>query len=212
MHLYGVPETTIAMKRILIIICAMTISSASVSAQEKECALEITVGYPSLLFSAEFPWSNSRVEINDEGKDISKEYYQSGINIGYTYSWRKRWEVSALVNVHLTMYDVVRYPMVSPGDENHDPQYDFHAQPVFDHRDTGVYGSISCAFRYKWLIRESFCMYSALGAGLSIALPVPAPYLAPIGIKFGKGKVYGIVEANVSAATTFGMAGIGIRL
>ena len=56
MHLYGVPETTVAMKRILIIICATTISSASISAQEKERALEITVGYPSLLFSAEFPW------------------------------------------------------------------------------------------------------------------------------------------------------------
>ena len=33
-----------------------------------------------------------------------------------------------------------------------------------------------------------------------------------IGIKFGKGKVYGIVEANISPATTFGMAGVGIRL
>ena len=66
--------------------------------------------------------------------------------------------------------------------------------------------------RYKWLVRDNFSMYSGLGAGISLGFPIPVPYVAPIGIKFGKGKIYGIVEANVSAATTFGMAGIGIRL
>lgn len=200
------------MKRYLTILCAIMLAIGSASAQEKEHALEITTGYPSILFGLEFPWTNSRVEIMDEGKNISKEYYQAGINVGYTYSWRKRWELSTLVNVHLTMYDISQYPMVSPGDETHDAQYDFYAEPTFDHRSTSVLGSLSLAFRYKWLIREGFCMYSALGAGLSIGFPVPMPYIAPVGIKFGKGKVYGIVEANVSPATTFGMAGIGIRL
>ena len=200
------------MKRILTIFCTMAIAIGSASAQEKEHAIEITHGYPSLLFQLEFPWLNSRVEINDIGQSIGKEYYQGGINVGYTYSWTKRWEVSALVNVHLTMYDIMQYPMVSPGDETHDAEYDFNAQPAFDHMNTSVFGSLSCAFRYKWLVRESFSMYSAIGAGLSIGFPIPMPYVAPVGIKFGKGKVYGIVEANVSPATTFGMAGIGIRL
>ncbi len=200
------------MKRILTIICAITIAASISSAQEKEHSLEITHGYPGLLFELEFPWSNSRAEISDIGQSISKEYYQAGINVGYIYSWRKRWELSTMVNVHLTMYDVVQYPMISPGDETHSAKYDFSAQPTFDHRSTSVFGSISCAFRYKWVVRESFSMYSAFGAGLSIGFPVPMPYIAPIGIKFGKGKVYGIVEANVSPATTFGMAGIGIRL
>lgn len=200
------------MKRILIILSVMTIAMASASAQEKEHALEITCGYPSLLFDLEFPWMNQIVELWDRGMSISKEYYQPGINIGYTYSWKKRWELSALVNLHLTMYDVVQYPMVDPGDESHDPKYDFKAKPSFGYKDTSVYGSLSFAFRYKWLVRENFSMYSAFGAGLSIAFPIPMLYLAPVGIKFGKGKVYGIVEANVSPATTFGMAGIGIRL
>lgn len=204
--------TTVTMKRIVMIICTMTIAAISASAQEKEHALEITHGYPSILFESEFPWSNSRVEINDIGQDVGKEYYQGGINVGYTYSWRKRWELSTLVNVHLTMYDVMQYPMVSPGDETHNPEYDFQAEPTFDHRNTSVYGSLSLSFRYKWLVRERFSMYSALGAGLSIGFPIPMVYVAPVGIKFGKGKIYGIVEANVSPATTYGMAGIGIRL
>lgn len=200
------------MKRILTVIIVMMIAITGAAAQEKEHALEITTGYPSILFELEFPWMNSRVEINDIGQDIGKQHYQYGVNIGYTYSWKKRWEFTTLVNVHLTMYDIMQYPMLSAGDETHKAEYDFNAQPAFDHRNTSVYGSLSCAFRFKWLVRESFSMYSALGAGVSVGFPIPMPYLAPVGIKFGKGKVYGIVEANISPATTFGMAGVGIRL
>ena len=200
------------MKRLFIILFAVTAAVWSASGQEKQHALEITTGYPNILFQFEFPWMNTLVEMSDEGKDVSKEYYQGGINIGYTYSWKKRWEVSTLLNLHLTMYDVVQYPMLSPGDENHDARYDFDAEPTFDYRSTSVYGAISCAVRFKWLVRECVSMYSALGGGVSLGFPIPMPYIAPVGIKFGKGKVYGMIEANVSPATTFGMAGIGIRL
>ena len=120
------------MKRLFTILCATIIAIGSASGQEKQHALEITTGYPGILFDAEFPWMNTLVEMSDEGKDVSKEYYQGGINIGYTYSWKKRWEVSTLLNLHLTMYDVVQYPMLSPGDENHDARYDFDAEPPFD--------------------------------------------------------------------------------
>ena len=200
------------MKRLFTILCAAIIAIGSASAQESQHALEITTGYPNILFQSEFPWGTLEDELYDMGKGVSKEYYQGGINIGYTYSWKKRWEVSALVNVHLTMYDVVQYPMLSPGDENHDARYDFDAEPTFDYRSTSVYGAISCAVRFKWLVRECVSMYSALGGGVSLGFPIPMPYIAPVGIKFGKGKVYGMIEANVSPATTFGMAGIGIRL
>jgi hypothetical protein len=200
------------MKRLFTILCATIIAIGSASAHESQHALEITTGYPNILFQFEFPWGTLEDELNDLGKGVSKEYYQGGINIGYTYSWKKRWEVSALVNVHLTMYDVVQYPMLSPGDENHNASYDFDAEPTFDYRSTSVYGAISCAVRFKWLVRECVSMYSALGGGVSLGFPIPMPYIAPVGIKFGKGKVYGMIEANVSPATTFGMAGIGIRL
>lgn len=200
------------MKRLFTILCATIIAIGSASGQEKQHALEITTGYPNILFQFEFPWGTLVDELYDLGKGVSKEYYQGGINIGYTYSWKKRWEVSALVNVHLTMYDVVQYPTLSPGDETQTARYDFRAKPTFDYRSTNVFGSISCAVRFKWLVRECVSMYSALGGGVSLGFPIPMPYIAPVGIKFGKGKVYGMIEANVSPATTFGMAGIGIRL
>ena len=146
-----------------------------------------------------------------------KEHYQPGINIGYTYQWRKRWEVNTMVNVHLTIMDISQYPLLPgvDGTATSGPeaskQYDWNADPTVT-RQTDVFGAFCASVRYKWLVRDNFSMYSALGAGISIGFPIPVPYVAPIGIKFGKGKVYGIVEANVSAATTFGMAGIGIKL
>lgn len=204
------------MKRILPVIALMIISAGSAFAQNKEHSIEITTGYPSIMHFAEYPWAYSTVEMGWNGQTY-KEHYQPGINIGYTYQWRKRWEVNTMINVHLTIMDIYQYPLLPGADGSAisgpeaENQYDWNAEPTAT-RQTDVYGAFCASVRYKWLVRDNFSMYSGLGAGISFGLPIPIPYVAPIGIKFGKGKVYGIVEANISAATTFGMAGIGIKL
>ena len=204
------------MKRILPVIALMIISAGSAFAQDKEHSIEITTGYPSIMHLAEYPWAYRTVEMGWNGQTY-KEHYQPGINIGYTYQWRKRWEVNTMINVHLTIMDIYQYPLLPGADGSAtsgpeaENQYDWNAEPTAT-RQTDVYGAFCASVRYKWLVRDNFSMYSGLGAGISFGLPRPIPYVAPIGIKFGKGKVYGIVEANISAATTFGMAGIGIKL
>ena len=204
------------MKRILPVIALMIISAGSAFAQDKEHSIEITTGYPSIMHLAEYPWAYRTVEMGWNGQTY-KEHYQPGINIGYTYQWRKRWEVNTMINVHLTIMDIYQYPLLPGADGSAisgpeaENQYDWNAEPTAT-RQTDVYGAFCASVRYKWLVRDNFSMYSGLGAGISFGLPIPIPYVAPIGIKFGKGKVYGIVEANISAATTFGMAGIGIKL
>ena len=204
------------MKRILPVIALMIISAGNAFAQDKEHSIEITTGYPSIMHLAEYPWTYRTVEMGWNGQTY-KEHYQPGINIGYTYQWRKRWEVNTMINVHLTIMDTYQYPLLPGADGSAtsgpeaENQYDWNAEPTAT-RQTDVYGAFCASVRYKWLVRDNFSMYSGLGAGISFFLPIPIPYVAPIGIKFGKGKVYGIVEANISAATTFGMAGIGIKL
>lgn len=204
------------MKRTLSFISMMIISVASAFAHDKEHSIEITTGYPSIMHFAEYPWAYRTVEMGWNGQTY-KEHYQPGINIGYTYQWRKRWEVNTMINVHLTIMDIYQYPLLPGADGSAisgpeaENQYDWNAEPTAT-RQTDVYGAFCASVRYKWLVRDNFSMYSGLGAGISFGLPIPIPYVAPIGIKFGKGKVYGIVEANISAATTFGMAGIGIKL
>ena len=211
-----VPKFHIAMKRIITILAASLLTAICVSAQDKQHSIEITTGYPSIVHFAEYPWAYRTVEMQWNGQTY-KEHYQPGINIGYTYQWRKRWEVNTMINVHLTIMDIYQYPLLPGADGSAtsgpeaEKQYDWKADPATT-RQTDIYGAFCASVRYKWLVRDSFSLYSALGAGISLGFPIPLPYIAPIGIKFGKGKVYGIVEANVSAASTFGMAGIGIRL
>lgn len=212
------------MKKILIL--AALLLTTSLAAQEntdgsqakfdKQHSIEITTGYPSIVHDLEYPWTYRTVRMHDFGQKYTR-HYQPGINIGYTFQWSKRWEVNAMANIHLTIMDTHQYPLKAgaetpdPDDPNASDSYDWNADPTTT-RQTDVFGAFCAAVRYKWIVRDSFSMYSALGAGISIGLPIPLPYIAPIGIQFGKGRVYGIVEANVSAATTFGMAGIGVRL
>ena len=200
------------MRSSILVLMIIIIAGGNAFSQEKQHSMEITTGYPSLISALEFPSVSTEITWQNQGLLVDKEYYQPGLNLGYTYAWNKKWEVSVLLNFHMTIYDVMQYPMISPGNETNPAQYDFSAQPKLYRRSTSFSGALSFAFRYKWLVRDTFSIYSALGAGLHLGLPIPLPYIAPFGIKFGKGKVYGIVEANVTPANTFGMAGIGIRL
>ena len=203
----------------LLMLCSATASaqySDTASANYKQHSIEITTGYPSIIHFFEYPLQES-MDIRHNGQTL-KQYYQPGINVGYTYQWHKRWEVNALLNSHLTIKDFYQYPLLpehadlAPSEAGSSQYYDWDATPTFINRQTKLYGALCASVRFKWIARESFSMYSGLGVGTSFAVPFPLPYIAPIGIQFGKGKVFGIVEANISAANTFGMFGIGIRL
>lgn len=203
------------MTRILTTLALFVAFAGMSYAQQVQRSIEITTGYPSILHFFEFP--NTSVSIDRYEHGIREtEHYQPELNIGYTYQWRERWEVNTMINLHLTILDVYKYPLLPEYEDVEEPfrdanHYDWDAEPSASKR-INLYGASCTAIRFKWLVRDGFCMYSGLGAGISLGFPIIVPYLAPIGIKFGKGKVYGIVEANVSAATTFGMAGIAIKL
>ena len=177
-------------------------------------SIEITTGYPSLIFDMEFVTLSDRMtSYRPYGKDV-KEHYQPGLNIGYTFAWSKRWEVNAMANAHLTSMDILQYPLLDGADADvpDADNYNWDAEPISKTTNSSVNWAFCASVRYKWIVRESFSLYSALGAGVSVECPIPLPYVAPVGVQFGKGRVYGIAELNVSAANTFGMAGIGIRL
>lgn len=150
------------MKRILIIVCAIAISALCASAQEKQHSLEITTGYPSIVHELEYPWAHSTVEMQWQGQTY-RQHYQPGINIGYTYQWRKRWEVNTMINLHLTILDINQYPLlpgvdgsITDGQEAID-QYDWNADPSVS-RQTDVFGALCASVRFKWLVRDNFSM------------------------------------------------------
>lgn len=176
------------MKKILqlALVIVTGLACCSVSAQEsgnvfeKKKALELTAGYPSILYRSDI--------FGDEGYT---DYFYPCVNISYVNSWRTRWELSTVANIHYSEYQ-----------DNQDQSG----------RQGRIGASVSLAFRYKWLLKENVEMYSALGLGFLVPYPLPFPYLAPVGIKFGKGKVYGLAELSTSPTSSFGIVGIGFRL
>ena len=205
------------MRKLLTI--AAILLTASLSAQEAPAAkennhrhaLEFTTGYPGFFMLFEYG-----LGVESLSGQKADRHFQHGLNIGYTFSWGKRWELNTLINLHLTKYELYQYPEL----EN-SYGYDWDAEPTLTAQDADIYGAVCAAVRFKWFVREGVSLYSALGVGFShdvflsdhnLYIPFPLPYIAPIGVKFGKGRVYGIAEVNLSAANTFGMAGIGVKL
>lgn len=200
----------IMIKRFLAAVCAMVICVGGY-AQERKHAIEITTGYPNILLQFEFPWLGGLQEYNDQGQDI-REYFQPVLNVGYTYSWAKRWEVSGMVHAHGTIFDVMQYPLIKPAEGYSKAEYDFNGTPTLHHTEWRIGLGVAAAVRYKWLAREAVSMYSSIGLGWVVGFPIPLPYIAPVGIKFGKGRVYGMAEINMTPFTSFGMVGLGVRL
>ena len=199
------------MKKLLFLTVLLAVCISASAQEKRQRAIEITTGYPSVVFPLEYPWMEGERALRREGYKVI-EHFQPCLNIGYTFTKKKRWETNVVLNLHLTISDYMKYPMTSEVNELNEPIYNFDAEPTLDFRDTELWGALAIAFRYKWIAKENVNLYSAIGAGISLGFPIPLPYLAPLGIKFGKGKVYGLAELNVSPISTFGMAGIGIRL
>ncbi len=181
----------------------------------KQHALEISYGTPSLVAYFETPsegGSSWMTQYYPKGQKVADIYHHPNINLSYVYSWSKRWDLVALANVHLNSFKVMQYPEkqdnVSSEVQGY-KEYDWTQEPTFLRQERQIRGSLSIAVRYHWFVGEQVSCYSALGISL---WTIPLPYISPIGVRFGKGRIYGLVEANISAANMVGMAGLGIRL
>ena len=114
------------MRRLLTI--AAILLTASLSAQEAPAgkeknhqhALEFTTGYPGIFMLFEYGLGIEGFE----GQRANR-HFQHGLNIGYTFSWGKRWELNTLLNLHLTRYELYQYPKLEGSNG-----YDWDAEPT----------------------------------------------------------------------------------
>lgn len=201
------------MKRILFLFVLFSIYATAQDAPSYEAhpgSLEITTGYPSFFSMLAAP--RTRPE--------SKEVYETGIkykatvplnlNIGYTRRISRWIDLSAMVNVSTWMYEIYQFPKKSSDSD----QYDFSVSP--ERAGGGLGGwSVSpmAACRIKWMEKEKVSLYTSLGAGLFVGdgRVNPYPYITPIGVRFGKGRWYGLTEITVSPAATGLLIGGGWR-
>ena len=181
--------------------------------KNKQHSLELAYGTPSIVAYLETPANSGDNEIYYmKGQKVEDVYHHPNINLSYVYSWAERWDLVTLANIHLISYKVMQYPEKEgyvPPEGSYQMEYDWTQEPALLRQERQIKGSLTFAVRYHWLLREQVSCYSALGISLWV---FPLPYITPIGVRFGKGRIYGIVEANISAANMIGMAGLGVRL
>ena len=88
------------MRKLLTI--AAILLTASLSAQEAPAAkennhrhaLEFTTGYPGFFMLFEYG-----LGVESLSGQKADRHFQHGLNIGYTFSWGKRWELNTLLNI-----------------------------------------------------------------------------------------------------------------
>lgn len=180
-------------------------------------AIEITTGpapLRELVRSASSLNGQLGRDLYMKGQRGSQECHPS-INIAYTCALNERWDLHLTVNFSTTFYTVKQYAIVEDGGPNPPayPVIDEAAGPINSLRaNTGLSWAVMVDARWKWLRRDAFTLYSALGVGVSFGQPkYLSPYISPIGIRVGRKHVYGLAELNISSAATFALAGIGYR-
>jgi len=176
-------------------------------------AIEISSGFPSVpaLLLGQFKAQEFETGIKEETR------WRQSLNLGYTYAISEKWDFNAVLGLSTQIYGKYQYPMqaVSYEDGTTGQAPDFSADPTYEGLDFRWVPSIMADFRWKWYRSDSVRLYSSFGLGFVpdvelYGIPV-LPYLSPIGINFGRKKLYGLAEVNVSPAATFALVGLGYR-
>lgn len=214
------------MKRLVLIVLplAALLLSEPAKAQhfdpEHRHSIEISTGVPpiqSLLLGG----SSYSVQMTRGFKDT--RLFIPSINIGYTYAMNERWDFNVIINACGAIMRRDNYPMkeIQEYDDEGNlfwtrEEADFSADVVSSSiKYSGTMYTPMIDFRWKWLRRDNWRLYSSFGLGCLVignfSLFIPTPYLTPIGINFGKGHFYGLAEMNISCASTGLMFGAGYR-
>lgn len=211
-------------KLYILVVLPLVLLSTTARAQhfdpEHRHSIEISTGVPpaqSLLLGT----SNSYAQMTRGFKDT--RLFIPSINIGYTYAMNERWDLNVVINACGAITRRDNYPTkeISEYDDAGNimgtrTEGDFNADVVSSSiQYSGTMYTPMVDFRWKWLRRDNLRLYSSFGLACLVigdfSLVIPAPYLTPIGINYGKGHFYGLAEMNISCASTGLMLGAGYR-
>ena len=176
-----------------LLFATVTVASAQEFDPEHRSALELSAGYA--------PLQALMMKYDGQSELTPERFFSPAVSLAYVFQFNETWSFQAAANISGNYYKLLDENGAEAGRE------------FANLTPTAV-----LSLRYCWLKRKSFTMYSTFGVGLDPEIllasffPAPIPNIAPLGIKFGKGKVYGIAEALVGSAATGLIFGIGCRL
>ena len=92
------------------------------------------------------------------------------------------------------------------------PRYDLTKRTPAGWKNMFPTGSITVQWRVFWNPQWKVQPYSGFGAGLSTATEwIPLSSLVPVGVRFGRGHLYGFLETGFTPFATIGHGGLGWR-
>jgi len=208
------------MKRFTLTIAFLASFCAVASAQhfdpQRRHSIEISTGNAPL--HSMLAYDNSDYIGPSWPETTQETTFITSLNIGYSYDISETWAFNGFLNFSGRFYDNISW------------EYDWHEEEGGyryatesyelgrERRYEMLFPTIGGDFRWKFYRTDFLRLYMAVGFGLNptvtsnIVPLVPLPYLTPIGISFGKGRVYGIGEITMSPAATLMLIGIGYRL
>ena len=210
------------MNRITVLLAVLLVSVTSYAQHfdpDHRHSIEISTGVPpvqSLLFG-----SNSYARMNGGFKDT--RLFLPSVNVAYTYAMNERWDFNVVINACSAIFRRDYYPMKDT------EIIDDEGNVVASKQLADFNGEVQSSkivypgemytpmidFRWKWLRRDNWRLYSSFGLGCLVvgnfSLFIPTPYLTPVGVNFGSGHFYGLAELNISCASTGLLAGVGYR-
>lgn len=138
----------------------------------------------------------------DGQSDLTPErFFSPAANLSYVFQINDSWGFQGSVNMSGNCYKLLEDDGTVAGREL------ANLSPTF-----------VLALRYYWMRKENCTMYSSFGVGLNPEIllasfcPTPIPSIAPFGIVFGKGRIYGLSELIVGSAATGVVIGVGCHL
>lgn len=200
------------MRRILFTSVLVFLGTCAFGQIDSKHSLELSTGCPELMSNIYPPGNMDNPATADAEKIGQKRESICPWNLTLTYAYRiaSRWDIGARFNARGWFYKSSQYPEKDYGKGG----YDWNAKPLSSETCSENRGVATSLFgRYYWSYKEGCQWYSSVGIGINYKEHCRLePDLIPIGLHFGKKRVYGILELSFGTVGTGLIAGIGCRL
>ena len=177
----------------------------------KSFSLEIGAAPGPLHMQAGPSWTEKK-DLAEQGQEaFTHDIIPPAVSLSAVWRTGYRWETLVTgcfswIHAPVTQYETFGI------DPQGKPRYDLTKGTPAGGKDLFPTGSITVQWRVFWNPQWKVQPYSAFGAGLSTATEwIPLPSLVPVGVRFGRGHLYGFLETGFTPFATIGHGGLGWR-
>ena len=177
----------------------------------KSFSLEIGAAPGPLHMQAGPSWTEKK-DLAEQGQEaFTHDIIPPAVSLSAVWRTGYRWETLVTgcfswIHAPVTQYETFGI------DPQGKPRYDLTKGTPAGWKDLFPTGSITVQWRVFWNPQWKVQPYSAFGAGLSTATEwIPLPSLVPVGVRFGRGHLYGFLETGFTPFATIGHGGLGWR-